>query len=53
MGPRYAYQVIPLMLVRILERFDYELAAPELPKARPLFTLRPSGGVPLRVRARN
>jgi cytochrome P450 len=53
MGPRYAYQIIPLMLVRLLERFDYELAAPELPKALPLFTLRPSGGVPLRMRMRN
>jgi cytochrome P450 len=53
MGPRYAYQTIPLLLVRILERFDYELTGDALPKALPLFTLRPAGGVPLRIQMRN
>ena len=46
LGPRYAYQIIPLMLARFLQRFDYEPTFRELPRPRPLFTLRPDGGVP-------
>jgi cytochrome P450 len=49
LGPKYAYQFMPLFLSEFLRHFDYEAAFQTLPAPQALFTLRPRGGVPLRL----
>ncbi len=49
LGPTYAYQFMPLFLAHFLQRFDYQPVSSQLPEPQALFTLRPRGGVRLRL----
>ena len=56
-APFLAYLLViaamPLFLARFLQRFDYRPVAAGLPRPQALFTLRPRGGVRLRLSPRS
>lgn len=52
LGPLYGYQLMQLMLVELLRAFDLERDAERAPTPQALFTLRPGGGVHLRLTPR-
>lgn len=49
LGQKFAYQLMKLFLCEFLRRFDYQLDPAHRPEPQALFTLRPRGGVRLRL----